>query len=98
MCVSIDSKNTCVFSGLPMSRQTPYGLFCNELCGYKETEIFAALNGELPKKVERKSLDVLPTKPLIAGSKEPSKSNAADRYIAAVHAWIEAVKSKFFSE
>ena len=88
MCVSIDNK-TCVFSGLALSKQTKYGVFCDELCGYKEAQIISNLND--PNRV-----DVLPTKPMEFG-KTKSVSATADKYIEAVHTWIETVKSKFFS-
>lgn len=90
MCVSIDNK-TCVFSGLALSKQTKYGVFCDELCGYKEAQIFDSLN----QKDTPQRIDVLPTKPIEFG--KPSVSSAADKYIEAIHDWIETVKSKFFS-
>jgi hypothetical protein len=92
MCVSIDNNKTCAFSGLPLSKQTNLGVFCDELCGYKEAQIFDLLSQEsTPQRI-----DVLPTKPLEFG-KQKSLSATADKYIDAVHSWIETMKSKFFS-
>jgi len=89
MCVSADNNKTCVFSGLPLTKHTKYGIFCDELCGYKEAQIISNLN-------DQNRVDVLPTKPMDF-SKTKSVSASADKYIDTVHAWIEAVKSKFFS-
>jgi len=92
MCVSFDNNKTCAFSGLPLVKHSKYGVFCDELCGYKEAQIFNLLSQETaPQRI-----DVLPTKPLEFG-KQKSLSATADKYIDAIHSWIETVKSKFFS-
>lgn len=83
MCVCIDNSGNCAYTGKPMNLNVPQlGSFCENRCGLKEKMLQHLNGGGNPYPAKQ--------------AKKPSNS-AADRYIAAIHLWIDQ-QSKMLDE